>query len=113
MGGLLWETSWVSFVVITLLLAGGAAWMSGRALARSWRPLGLVFVYMVLLGAAARFFHWSLGGETLLTLHYYLVDTIVLIGIGALSWRVARTTQMVEQYPWLYRRTSPVSWTDR
>lgn len=111
--GVLWEQSWVSFLVITVLLAGLAAWLSGGSLARSWRPLWIVMFYMVLLGAAARFFHWALAGGTLLSAHFYLADTCVLMAIAALSWRMARTTQMVTQYPWLYRRTSVLTWTDK
>jgi hypothetical protein len=30
-----------------------------------------------------------------------------------LSWRLTRTTQMVTQYRWLYRRTSPLTWRQR
>lgn len=110
--GILWEHSFVPFLVITVMIAGLAAWFSGRALAQSWRPLVLVLAYMALLGAAARFFHYALADGTLLSVHYYLVDALVLMGIAALSWRMARTTQMVRQYPWRYRRTSPLTWSD-
>lgn len=113
MQGLVWENSWVPFLVITLCLAGGAAWLSGQALARTWRPLPLVLFYMALLGAVSRFFHWGLADGSLLSLHYYLVDTAVLMGIAALSWQIARTSLMVSQYPWLYRRTSPLGWTEK
>ncbi|MFZ4807214.1 MAG: DUF6867 family protein [Hyphomicrobiaceae bacterium] len=111
--GLLWEESAVAFAVITVLLCGGAAWMTGQALARTWRELPLVLFYMALLGAVSRFFHWGLAGGSLLSVHYYLTDTAVLMLIAAVSWRLARTTLMVSQYPWLYRRTGPLSWTDR
>lgn len=110
--GILWEHSFVPFLVITVMIAGFAAWLSGRALAQSWRPLALVLFYMALLGGAARFFHYALANGTLLSLHFYLVDAAVLMGISALSWRMARTTQMVKQYPWRYRRTSLLTWSD-
>ncbi len=108
--GLLYDNSLAAFVIITLVLAGGAAWLTGRALARAWSPVGLLIFYMLLLALPARFFHWSLAGGTLLSLQFYVTDAIILIAIALLSYRISRTTQMVTQYPWLYRRTSPITW---
>jgi hypothetical protein len=109
----MWEKSAAGFLVLTCLLGGGAAWMSGRALARAWRPYWKLVVYMLLLGAAVRFFHWALLQETLLSLWFYVVDTLVLLVLASLGFRVTRTAQMVTLYPWLYRRTSPLTWTNR
>ena len=109
--GLFWETSPLHFWVLTVAIGGGAAWLAGRALAQSWRPYWQVLAYMLILGVAVRFFHFALLEGTLLSLKHYLVDTAVLIVISALSYRIARTTQMVTQYPWLYRRSSPLSWS--
>jgi len=110
---ILWEQSFAPFLVLTLVLGGGAAWMTGQALARGWRPASRVALYMLLLGLAVRFFHWSLGGGTLIAPWYYLVDTAILVAISLLSWRFKRTQQMVHQYPWLYRRTGPLTWTTK
>jgi hypothetical protein len=41
------------------------------------------------------------------------VDTLFLIVVACLSFRVARTTQMVTQYKWLYERVSPITWRER
>ncbi|AEW14480.1 hypothetical protein BCA52141_I2345 [Brucella canis HSK A52141] len=57
-----------------------------------------------------RFIHYALFGGTLLSLHYYLVDTIVLMIIGTVGFRYTRTKQMVRQYSWLYEKTSPFGW---
>lgn len=111
--GIVWEVSFAAFLVLTVVLGGGAAAMSGNALARSWRPLGLVIGYMLLLAAAVRFFHFALAEGTLLSVHYYIVDAMVLAAIATLAYRIARADQMATQYPWLYRRTSPVSWAKR
>lgn len=111
--GIVWETTWVPFVVITLLLSGGAAWLSGQSMARGWRPVGLLIFYMVLLGFADRFFHWGLAQGSLLSIHYYVVDTAILIAIAVVSWQAGRTRQMTTQYPWLYRRTSFLTWADK
>jgi hypothetical protein len=39
---------------------------------------------------AVRFTHFALFEGTLLSLHYYFVDTIVLMAIAFAGWRVAR-----------------------
>jgi hypothetical protein len=49
----------------------------------------------------------------LLALLSYIVDTLFLLAVAALSFRMARTSQMVTQYPWLYERTGLLSWRDR
>ncbi len=110
---LLAEKSALVFLVLSVVVGGGAAWMSGRALALGWRPYWHVLIYMAMLGFVVRFFHWGLFEGTLPSLHYYIVDTAILIAIASLGYRVTRTHQMITQYRWLYRRTSPVSWTDR
>jgi len=109
----LWEVSWPAFVALTVVIGGAGAWMMGRALARSWRPLSRVLLYAVLMGLALRFLHYALAGGTLLSLRYYLIDTAVLALAAALAWRIARTSRMVRQYPWLYYRTSPLTWAER
>lgn len=111
--GVLWENSPFEFLILTCVLGGGAAWMTGRSLARSWRPAGRVVLYLALLALAVRFFHYALAEGTLLSLHYYAVDAVILVALGLLSYRLTRTDQMVTQYPWLYRRTGPLGWTDR
>ena len=66
--GLIVEKSYWAFIVVTVLLGGGAAFLAGRALARSWKPFGRVMFYMLFLGAAVRFLHWGLFlGATLLS----------------------------------------------
>ena len=32
------EDYFISFLLITVFLGGGAAWLSGRAIAQTWRP---------------------------------------------------------------------------
>ncbi|MGH6864920.1 MAG: DUF6867 family protein [Methyloceanibacter sp.] len=111
--------SWLSddgvrvFLVLTVILGGGAAFLSGRGLARSWKPFWRLFFYMTLLAAAVRFFHYALFDGKLLSVYYYLVTYLVLIAAGSLGFRWMRTTQMVTQYRWLYERTSPLSWRER
>jgi hypothetical protein len=101
------------FLVLTCILGGGAAFLAGRGLARSWKPFGRIFFYMALLAGAVRFFHYALFDGRLLSAHYYLVTYAVLLAAACLGFRAFRTTQMVTQYRWLYERTSPLTWRDR
>jgi len=101
------------FVVLTVIIGGGAAFLAGRGLARSWKPFWRVYFYMALLAAAVRFFHYALFDGNLLSLYYYLVTYAVMLAAGVLGFRAMRTTQMVTQYRWLYERTSPLTWRDR
>jgi len=113
MGELYALESWPEILFVTGILGGGAAWLAGRAIAGTWRPAWHVVGYMALLGAAIRFVHFALFDAELLSPLSYLVDTLYVILIGCLTWRVTRTGQMVRQYPWLYERTSPVTWRER
>ena len=101
------------FLVLTVIIGGGAAFLAGRGLARSWKPFWRVYFYMALLAAAVRFFHYALFDGNLLSLYYYLVTYALMLAAGVLGFRAMRTTQMVTQYRWLYERTSPLTWRDR
>ncbi len=100
-------------LLVSVVLGGGAAWLAGRAIARTWRPVWHVIPAMLLLGAAVRFVHFALFQGELLSWLSYAEDTLFLILVGVLSWRVSRTSQMVRQYGWLYERTSPITWRKR
>ena len=115
-----YDTSWVAFLVITVLLGGSAALMTGRAVASTWQPLWKAVAYVGLLAAAVRFLHYALAGgtapATLATasainlIGFYLVDWLVLVVITMLAYRITLASRMVTQYPWMYRRTGPFSW---
>ena len=105
--------SLLQVVLITGLIGGGAAWLAGRAIAHTWRPFWHVIGYMALLGCAVRFVHFALFDADLIAPLSYAADTAFLLCVGCLAWRVTRTTQMVNQYPWLYERVNLVSWRGR
>lgn len=104
------EDSLWTFILVTLILGGGAAWLSGRAIAQTWRPIWQVFVYSLILGCAVRFIHFSLFGGTLLSPHYYLVDTVLLMIFGFLGFRAARVAQMLTQYRWINEPAGALRW---
>ena len=110
---LLWDNSLAAFLLITIFIGGGAAWMAGRGIALSWRPVKQIFIYMLLLSAAARFLHFALYDGQLLSLYYYLVNFVILTIVCWLGFRYTRTNQMVRQYHWLYEKISPLSWKEK
>lgn len=111
MSGILYEEPVIwEFFFITFVLGGWAAWMTGRACAKTWRSYGALFVSLLALGVAVRFIHHALFGGTMFSLHYYVVDTIILMILGFLGYQYTRTNQMVGQYGWLYQKASPLSW---
>jgi hypothetical protein len=107
------EDSLGVFLLVSVVLGGGAAWLAGRAIAATWRPWWHVTFYMLILGLAVRFLHFALFGATLLSLHYYLVDASICLGLGLLGFRVARAAQMATQYRWINVRTGAFSWSRR
>ena len=114
MQGFLYEepSIWL-FLLITVIMGGWAAWMTGRAIALTWRPYWNLILYLFILGGAVRFIHFALFEGTLLSIHDYAVDTIVLLIIGSLGCQYTRTRQMTTQYRWLYERRGPFSWREK
>ena len=111
MQGMLYEEgSFGIFVLVTIILGGGAAALAGRAIAFTWRPRLLIVVYMLILAAAVRFIHFALFGGTLLSLHYYVVDAALCMAFGFAGFRSARVSQMVAQYPWINGPDGPLRW---
>jgi hypothetical protein len=98
------------FIGITLILFGFAAYMTGQALAANWHHYGWVIFYTLLLGCADRFIVWSLFDGVLLSLAGYAIDAAALIVIGLTGYRITKVRKMVRQYPWLYERSSLLSW---
>src|SRR3981189_358035 len=92
------EQSLGVFLLVTVAMGGGAAWLAGRAIAATWRPWLHVAGYMLILGAAVRFIHFALFEGTLLSPQFYAVDTLVCLIFGYLGFRVTRVAQMTTQY---------------
>jgi uncharacterized protein DUF6867 len=107
------EHSFGVFLLVTIVLGGGAALLAGRAIATTWRPQWQIVSYGVILAAAVRFIHFSLFGGTFLSLHYYLVDCAFCIAFGLLGFRSARATQMVTQYRWLNESGGLMRWRQK
>jgi hypothetical protein len=106
-------TSFGVFIGITGVLTGFCAFMTGQAVANTWKPYWQVVVYCALLGAVARFLIYGLFAGALWSLPGYLIGTALLILIGSFAFLSARARKMVLQYPWLYRRTGLFAWAPR
>jgi uncharacterized membrane protein len=101
------------FLLLTVVLAGGAAFLAGKTMAREWRPLAQLFIFMIPLAAGTRFLHYALYQEPLGSLQEFLLSYVILTAFALLGYRRKRTSQMVNQYPWLYQRTGPLTWTEK
>ena len=56
------------FVLLTIVLGGGAAWRTGQAVAEGWGALWPVIAYTLLIAAAVRFLDYALFSGPLLSL---------------------------------------------
>jgi hypothetical protein len=107
------ERSLGVFLFVSVAMGGGAAWLAGRAIAATWRPLWHIAGYMLILAFAVRFIHYALFGGKFLSLHYYLVDLAVCLIAGYLGFRLMRVSQMVTRYNWINERASVFGWRRR
>jgi hypothetical protein len=111
MQGLLFpEALLFEFLFVTCILGGAGAWMTGRACALTWRPYLPMVIYILILSFGVRFIHFSLFGGMLLSLHYWIVDLVILLVIGSIAYRYTLANQMVSQYYWLYDKSGLLSW---
>jgi hypothetical protein len=90
---------WV-FLLCTVVLGGVTAYVTGKAIAETWRPFWQVIGYLLCLGLVVRFIQFALFQERLLSMHNYLVDITVLIVCGVAGYMIARRRQMATQYDW-------------
>jgi hypothetical protein len=101
------------FLLVTIVLGGGAAALAGRAIAATWRPWWQVLGYALILGAATRFIHFALFDGTLLSVYYYAVDSAICLASAFIGFRAARASQMVTQYRWINVTDGPLRWRRR
>ena len=101
------------FIGVTIVLTGFAAYMTGRAIANTWRHEWNIIVYGLALAAVGRFLKWSLFGSDGLSVSGFIIDAACLILIGFAAYRFSRARNMVRQYPWMYDRAGPFSWKEK
>ena len=103
---------WV-FLLLTVVLGGSAAWVTGKAIAQTWRPFWQLPIYVLLLTAGVRFLHFALFEEPLFPLQNWIVDYVVLLVSALLGHRRMRALQVSTQYYWLFRASGPLGWRRR
>ncbi len=101
------------FVVLTIIMGGGAAFMAGRSIAGGWKGIPRVIIAMIPFTAGLRFLHYALFEGQLTSLTHFLVHGAIVTGFALLGYRVRRTQQMTSQYPWLYERSGPLTWRSK
>jgi hypothetical protein len=104
-------TSLGVFVGLTVIIIGGAAIMTGRALADGWKPAWQVVAACFGLALADRFLVYALFGGELLSLSGFIIDFVVITALALIAHRLTLVHKMVAQYPWRYERES--LWTYR
>tara|TARA_A100001037_G_C15148871_1_gene637895 strand:+ start:4807 stop:5151 length:345 start_codon:yes stop_codon:yes gene_type:complete len=106
-------TTYGVFFIVTIMVMGFAAYMTGQACANTWRPAGHTVFYCLMLGLTDRFLTFALFEGELLSLTGYVIDTAVLIAIALFAYRLNRAARLVTQYPWLYERTGLLTYRER
>ena len=106
-------TSYPVFIGVTLIFMCGCAILMGRALARAWRPARYAVPYALMLGLADRFLIYALFGGDWHSLTGFVIDTYFILLAALVSYRLTLATQMVRQYPWIYRRFLLFGWRKR
>jgi len=96
-------TSLAVYIGLVVIFMGFAAYMTGQAVAVTWRPYRQAIGYGCLLGCAARFLVYALFDGDLLS-PGIVVDIAVMIAIALLAYRIHSVAKRVSQYPWLYQR---------
>jgi hypothetical protein len=114
MQGILYEepSVWL-FLLVTCVMGGWAAWMTGRAVALTWRPYWQCIAAAAVLAWVVRFIHFALFEGSFVSLRYWVVDFVVVLAVTSLGYRATRARQMTTQYSWLYERAGPLTWREK
>jgi hypothetical protein len=110
---MIWEGGILDFLIVTLVLGGGAAFLTGRSCARSWQPLWRASLWMLPLAFGVRFVHFALFRGTLLSPQFFLVDLVVLLIAAACGYRLTHVQQMTRLYGWIIESNGAWSWRRR
>lgn len=113
MQGLFFESDTGGRIVIRaiiVLLGFWTAWRAGRAVASNWDSYPLAVIYTFLVGLGLQFLHHALFNGPVFDLGNYALDVVLLLIFATAGYRYRRTDQMVNNYYWLYEKTSAFSW---
>ena len=115
MQGILYEEQsiWL-FLLVTVCMGGWAAWMTGRAVAITWRP----FWQYVAGGCSCSPASCASSTSPCSRARCARCTTISLTRLwfsssASSAIRYTRANQMTTQYRWLYERTGPLTWREK
>lgn len=103
-------TNPVPLVLLTIIVFGGAALMTGQALASGWQPLWKCIPYGILLALGDRFLNYGLYQGPLLSVPGFLLSAVILVALCIIGHAIVRANKMTTQYPWLYQRKGLFGW---
>ncbi|APO75779.1 hypothetical protein AM571_CH02977 [Rhizobium etli 8C-3] len=98
---------------LVVLIGFWTAWRAGKAAAENWSNYPQVVVYTFLLAWVMQFLHHALFNGPMLSAFFYVIDFVLLLVFSTVGFRYRRTNQMVNNYYWLYEKTSAFSWKDK
>ena len=103
-------TSVSVFIGLTVILLGGAAFLSGQAVANGWGAPTIGVFYCIMLAFTDRFLTYALfdGDGTLITA--FVISWCYFLAVFLFAHRVTMARKMVRQYPWMYRRQGLFGW---
>lgn len=113
MQGLLFDSDSGGRMVIRaviVILSFWTAWRAGRAVASNWENYPLVVIYCFLIGLGLQFLHHALFNGPVFDPIIYIIDVVLVLAFATAGYRYRRTDQMVNNYYWLYEKTSAFSW---
>ena len=102
--------SYPVFVGLTLVCMCGCGGLIGAAIARQWRPARHVIPFGLALGIIDRTLTFLLFQGDLLSPGGFVIDTYCILLAAVLAWRYTLASQLVRQYPWMYRRSLLLGW---
>ena len=101
------------FIGLTVVLFGGAGFLTGQALANGWHPWWKLIPYCLLLTCGDRFLVYGLFDGELLSVSGFVFDFMVILVIALTGYRLTKARKMVSQYPWIYQRVGLFGWRER
>ena len=99
------------FLLVSVAMGGGAAWLAGRAIAATWRPWWHVVLYMLILSLAVRFIHFALFDS--IRCRRTIIWSISRFVWGSVGFRLMRVSQTVTRYSWINERAGAFGWRRR
>jgi branched-chain amino acid transport system ATP-binding protein len=102
-----------AFFGLTVVLFGFAAFLTGQAMAQSWRPAWQIIPAALLLTVADRFLLYAMFGAELASPGGFLIALAILAAIAGAAYYFTRARKMVQQYPWLHERRGLFGWREK